>query len=325
MGIPVSNSTDDSLTKGALKSEGMAPVPGAASQPSTEVCFEVPAGACDCLTHIYGDESRFPMAPERTYTPELASIGEINALHRALHIDRVVIVQPTIYGTENTCTIDAVKQLGQRARGIAVIREDTPSRVLEEMSEAGVCGIRINLETVGLTDPRVARHKFEVAVEQVGHRPGWHIQIYTRPSIIAAIADLLRSCPVPIALDHFAGVQANGGMKEKGFEVVLELLEVGKAYVKLSAPYLASQFSPDFADVTPLARAFIEANRERVLWATNWPHPNAGRGENRKHTEVIPLRRVDDGLILNMLLKWAPNAGDRKQILVDNPARLYGF
>ncbi len=325
MDIPNSNPADRSSTQVTNRTEDRTVVLGAASQPATKVGFEVPRGTCDCLTHIYGDESRFPMASGRTYTPELASIEEIKALHRALHVDRVVIVQPTIYGTENSCTLDAVRQLGHRARGIAVVSEDTPARALDEMSANGVCGIRINLETVGLTDPRIARHRFEVAVEQVRGRRGWHIQIYTRPSILAAIEDLLHSCPVPIALDHFAGVQANGGMNEKGFDIVLKLLEAGKAYVKLSAPYLASRLAPEFPDVTPLARTFIAANCEQILWASNWPHPNAGRGENRKPTEVIPLRKVDDGFILNLLLQWAPDAGDRKKILADNSARLYGF
>jgi predicted TIM-barrel fold metal-dependent hydrolase len=298
---------------------------GAASQPSTVVNFEVPRGACDCLTHIYGDLSRFPMAPERTYTPELASIKEINALHRALHVDRVIIVQPTIYGVENSCTLDAVKQLGERALGMAVVGEDTSARVLDQMNDHGIRGVRINLETIGLTNPNIARLRFEAAIEQLRGRRGWHIQIYTRPSIIAAIADLLRTCPVPVALDHFAGVQAAGGMQEEGFDIVLELLEAGKVYVKLSAPYLSSRQAPDFADVTPLAKAFIAANRDRVLWGTNWPHPNAGRGENRKPTDVIPLRKVDDGSILNLLPLWAPDGTDRQKILVDNPAELYGF
>jgi len=115
------------------------------SQPSTKVNFEIPRGACDCLTHIYGDFRRFPMASGRTYTPELASIAEIEALHRTLHVDRVVIIQPTLYGTDNSCTLDAVHQLGDRARGIAVVDPRTPSAALDEMADGGICGIRINL------------------------------------------------------------------------------------------------------------------------------------------------------------------------------------
>jgi predicted TIM-barrel fold metal-dependent hydrolase len=267
----------------------------------------------------------FPMAPSRTYTPELASVAEIRSLHRTLGIDRVVIVQPTIYGTENACTIDAVRQLGGQARGIAVVDEDTPQKLLASMNDAGMRGVRINLETVGLTDPTIARRRFQVAEEQVRHRPGWHIQVYTRPAIIEAIADLLTTCPAPVAFDHFAGIQAEAGIDNKGCDILLSLLQAGKAYVKLSAPYLASAHPPHYADLVPIAKILIRANRDRILWATNWPHPNAGRGQNRKPTQVIPLRKVDDGELLNLLPVWAPNAQDRKAILVDNPAGLYGF
>lgn len=298
---------------------------GFASQPSIAVEFQVPPGACDCLTHIYGDTDVFPMAPDRTYTPELASIGEIRRLHRSLGIDRAIIVQPTIYGTENACTIDAVRQLGAHARGIAVVDEDTPQAALAAMDDAGVRGLRINLETVGLTDPAIARRRFELAAEQVRHRRGWHIQVYTRPAIIEAIADLLKACPVPVAFDHFAGIQADAGIDNRGCEILLSLLTAGKAYVKLSAPYLASRQFPRYPDLVPIAKTLIQANRDQILWATNWPHPNAGRGENRKPTEIIPLRKVDDGQILNLLPVWAPDAKDRHAILVDNPARLYGF
>ena len=298
---------------------------GFASQPSTAVNFEVPRGACDCLTHIYGDLGVFPMASSRTYTPELASISEIRSLHSTLGVDRVVIVQPTIYGTENACTIDAVRQLGGRARGIVVVDDDTPQHVLASMNEEGVRGVRINLETVGLTDPSIARRRFQKAVEKAGVRPGWHIQVYTRPAIIEAIADLLTTCPVPVAFDHFAGIQADTGLDNRGCDILLSLLQSGKAYVKLSAPYLASRRCPDYPDLVPIAKILIQANRDRVLWATNWPHPNAGRGENRKPTDVIPLRKVDDGQILNLLPIWAPDTRDRQAILVDNPADLYGF
>src|SRR5256885_7621108 len=123
-----------------------------ASQPATPVNFKVPPGACDCHTHIFGDPKRFPFASQRAYTPEPASIEEMRALHRTLHTDRVVIVQPSIYGTDNSCTLDAIKQLGSGARGIAVIDDKTPDSLLDQMSHSGIRGIRINLETAGQTD-----------------------------------------------------------------------------------------------------------------------------------------------------------------------------
>ena len=302
------------------------PVPiGVAAQPATAVNFEMPPGACDCLTHIFGDTAHFPMAPGRTYTPEPASIAELEALHRALHVDRVVIVQTTVYGTDNACMLDAVSHLGANARGVAVIDSKTPAAALDDMDRAGVRGIRINLETIGVTDPALARQRFQAAVEQVRGRPRWHIQIYTRPSVIEAIYDLLVACPVPVSFDHFAGAQALGGMREAGFGLLLDLLRAGRVYVKLSAPELVSKLGPEYPDVVPLAKALIAANPERILWASHWPHPNSGGGKERKPTEITPLRQIDDGYILNLLPLWAPDAADRKRILVDNPARLFGF
>jgi predicted TIM-barrel fold metal-dependent hydrolase len=319
----------DVQTKATYPSPDLARNPAAlgfAAQPSTPVNFEVPPGACDCLTHIFADPAEFPMAPGRTYTPQPALVPEINALHRALHVDRVIIVHPTIYGTDNSCTVDALQKLGPaRARGIAVVDPDISSEALDRLREAGMRGVRINLETVGLTDPEIARTRFVNAVRQVGHRPGWHIQVYTRPSIIEAIYELLVSCPVPIAFDHFGGTKGEAGMAEKGYKLLTDLLRTGKAYVKLSGPYLVSTQGPSFPDLVAVARSFISANPERVLWGTNWPHPHAVHGKGPAAIEITPLRQVDDGQIFNLLPLWAPDAEVRKAILVDNPARLYGF
>jgi predicted TIM-barrel fold metal-dependent hydrolase len=297
-----------------------------AAQPTTAVDFDVPPGACDCLTHIFGDPAEFPMSPARTYTPPPASIAEIQALQRALHFTRVVIVQPTIYGTDNTCTLDAIRRLGEGARGMAVVDERTPTSELEEMERSGIRGLRINMETIGQADPAIARARLQLAIERVKGRAGWHIQMYARPAMFEAVQDLLWACPVPISLDHFAGMHAADGIDHSGFRLVVELLRAGKAYVKLSAPYLASTRTPEFPDLDPVARAFIDANPERVLWASNWPHPNSGRGEpKRPFGTIMPLRQPDDGGILNLLPRWAPDPSIRRAILVDNPARLFGF
>lgn len=322
-------SAQDNFTGAANRSDtsarGRVERLGYASQPSTPVSFDVPKGACDCLTHIFADPAQFPMSPTRTYTPEPALIPEIEALHAALHVDRVIIVHPTVYGTDNSCTLDAIQRLGGRARGIAVLDPKTPAAQLDELEHAGFCGVRVNMETIGQTDPAIARARLQGAIELVQNRPAWHIQIYTRPAIVEAVYDLLESCPLPLAFDHFGGTQAAGGMEETGFHLLLELLRKGKAYVKLSAPYLVSKLAPDFPDVVPLAKAFIAANRERVLWGSNWPHPFAVHRPDRNPAEISPLRQVDDGHILNLLPVWAPNSEDRQLILADNAARLYGF
>ena len=295
-----------------------------ASQPSTPVNFDVPAGACDTHTHVFGDPQRFPFAGARAYTPEQASVAEMRALHTVLHTDRVVIVHPSVYGTDNSCTLDGMKQLGSIARGIAVIDEKTPESALDEMDRAGMRGIRINLETSGQSDPAVARQRFQEAVERIKRRSKWHIQVYTRLSVIEGIKDQVMAAPMPGVFDHFGGAQAALGVSQPGFDTLLDLVRKGKAYVKISAPYRSSTQPPDYADVAPLAKALIAANSQRILWGSDWPHP-ASPVAHRPVTDITPLWQVDDGRIFNHLPVWAPDAALRKTILVENPAKLYGF
>jgi len=294
-----------------------------ASQPATPVDFEVPKEACDCHTHIFGDPRRFPYFAGRVYTPESASIAEMRSLHRALHTDRVVIVQPSVYGTDNSCTIDAIKQLGPGARGIAAVDEKISDGMLDEMHQQGIRGIRINLETAGQFDPALAHKRLQAAIEKIQNRREWHIEIYTRLSVIEAIHDQVMNSPVPVSFDHFGGAQATLGIKQPGFDVLLSLLKSGKAYVKISAPYRSSKLAPDYPDVAPLAKALIGANPQRIIWGTDWPHPAQIPG--KKATEITPLYQIDDGRDLNMVAMWAPDEGLRRTILVDNPAKLYGL
>lgn len=285
--------------------------------------IDVPQGACDCHTHIFSPD--FPMAAERGYTPEFATIDQMRALHRALHIDRVVIVQPSVYGTDNSCTLDAIKQLGPRARGVAVIDEHTQDAALADMERGGVRGIRINLATAGQNDPAVARQRFLAAVERVKRIKGWHIQIYAELSVIAAVKDAVMASPVPVVFDHFGGSHASLGVGQPGFDALLEMIRKGPAYVKISAPYRSSTQAPDYLDVAPLAKALIAANVQRCLWGSDWPHPDSSRVEGRKPTDIAPLYKIDDVHVLGLLAGWAPDASARKTILVDNPRRLYGF
>ena len=295
-----------------------------ASQPATPVRFDVPAGACDCHTHIFGDPKRFPFAPERVYTPQPASIDEMRRLHRALHTSRVVIVQPSVYGTDNACTLDAITRLGPSARGIAVIDEMTPDAALDEMGRSGIRGIRINLETAGQTDPAVGGQRLRAAIGRVKDR-NWHIQVYTRLSVIDRLADQISASPVPIVIDHFGGAQASLGIRQPGFEALVNLVRAGAAYVKISGSYRSSIQPPDYPDVAPLAKALIAANPGRILWGTDWPHPDSAQVAGRKATDLAPLLQIDDGRVFNQLAVWAPDAALRKIILVENPTRLYGF
>ena len=295
-----------------------------ASQPSTPVNFDVPAGACDCHTHIHADPEKFPFYAGRVYTPEPASPEEMSALHKALHIERVVIVTPSVYGPDNSATLFGIKARGATARGVAVIDDKTAESDLDTLQQAGFRGIRLNLATGGVNDPNVARQRFQAAVDRMKAR-GWHVQLFTSLAVISAIKDLVASAPVPVVFDHFGGAQAALGVDQPGFADLLELVRSGKAYVKISGAYRASKLAPDYPDAAPLSRALIAANAERIVWGTDWPHPDSVTPADRKVTDVTPLFQIDDGRLFNQLPVWAPDEAIRSKILVENPARLYGF
>lgn len=295
-----------------------------AAQPSTPVNFDVPAHACDCHTHIHADPEKFPFFAGRVYTPEPASPEEMTALHKALHIERVVIVTPSVYGTDNSATLFGMQARGATARGVAVIDDKTPESALDDMNSQGFRGIRLNLATGGISDPNVGRQRFQAAVERMKAR-GWHVQLYTSLAMISAIKDQVLAAPVPVVFDHFGGAQAALGPEQPGFSDLVELVKSGKSYVKISGAYRSSRLAPDYQDVVPLARALIAANPDRAVWGTDWPHPDSSGVAGRKPTDVAPLHQIDDGRLFNQLAVWAPDAAIRKKILVDNPARLYGF
>jgi predicted TIM-barrel fold metal-dependent hydrolase len=297
--------------------------PGPEPTSRTPVNFAVPPGACDCHTHVIGDPVRFPMAASRTYTPAQASVEQLKTLHRDLHTARVVLVQPSVYGTDNGCTLDAMRQIGPSARGIAVVDDKTPDDALDAMEGAGIRGLRINLATAGQTDPAVARGRFDAAVRRIGSRK-WHIQMYATLPVISAIHAAVATSPVPVVFDHFGGAQAAGGVGQEGFDALVELVRLGRAYVKVSAPYRGSSLAPAYSDMAPLAKALIAANPRRILWGTDWPHPDTRVLPGRSATDVAPHLDIDDGLALNQLASWAAGAL-LKTVLVDNPAELYRF
>lgn len=286
--------------------------------------FLVPPGATDCHAHIFGDAKAFPMSPGRTYTPVAAPLSELLALHRRLNIERVVLIQPSVYGTDNTCMLESIRAIGSHARGVAVIDDQTPDADIDEMERGGVRGLRINLETVGQSDPAQARARFLAAVKRIGGRR-LHIQMFTRPTVIASIKDAIDASPVPVVFDHFGGAQAAGGVQQPGFDALVSLVRSGKAYVKLSAPYRGSTLAPAYADMAPLARALVSANPQRVLWGSDWPHPNTSAAAVDPDTGTSPRIAVDDVAVLNQIPVWLPTMPQRRVLLVENPARLYGW
>lgn len=291
----------------------------------TPLAFRVPPGAADCHVHVVYDQARFPMDPARVYTPPTATPRMLLDLQHALHLDHVVIVTPSFYGTDNRATLAGIKELGQRrARGVAVVGEHATKAELDDLHAAGIRGIRMNLETSGITDPDASARRLDTMAALIAGRP-WHLQMYARMSVIAALHDRFAALPVPSVFDHFAGADAAKGVQQPGFDAVLDLVKSGKSYVKISGAYRASKAGPVYADTAPLARALIAANPDRMVWGTDWPHTDSASVPGRKTTDIAPPQDIDDGHLLNLVAEWAPDAPTRQKILVDNPKRLYGF
>jgi len=294
-------------------------VTGVAPTVKTPVDFEIPRGACDCHVHVF-DPAHFPYDDARIYTPPEASLDDLRNLQTALGFDRAVVVAPSVYGTDNSCTVDAVRRLGGRARGVVVLDRSATASELDDMTAAGICGARVNLEAAQDTDTDKARRALLALADQLYGR-NWHIQFDTRPSVIKALKDEVASLPFPVVFSHFGRARAALGTSQPGFDDLVELLKSGRVYVKISAPDRISDKRPDYPDVSPVARAIVGANADRVLWASNWPHT----GRAASPAVVAPPCPNDDGGVLNLLPTWVSDPAIRKKILVDNPATLYRF
>lgn len=287
--------------------------------------FEVPAGACDCHLHVFGPPERYPLAEDRTFAPALASVEDVVAMHDRIGIQRMVIVQASPQGTDNACVLDALAQLqgmGREARAVAVVAEGTPAAALQALHEAGVRGLRVNLQSYGTSDPATAERRLHAAASAAAEM-GWHVQTYTTLAVLQALRGAIERMPVPLVVDHFGLADPALGLSQPGLGDLLALVGAGQVYVKLSAPYRIVD-RPDGRDAQPLVRALIDANPDRMLWGTDWPHTGPWPGMRRDRDVPAPFHPVDDGAQLDLLGGWT-SAYERKRILVDNPARLYQF
>jgi predicted TIM-barrel fold metal-dependent hydrolase len=292
---------------------------GTAPTVKTPVNFDIPGGACDCHVHVF-DPAHFPYDDGRIYTPPEASLEDLRNLQAALGFARVVVVAPSVYGTDNSCTVDAVRRLGARARGVVVLPGSVTASELDDMTAAGIRGARVNLETTQDTDTDKAKRALIALADQL-HGRDWHIQFDTRLSVINALKDEIAALPFPVVVSHFGRARASLGTNQPGLDGLLDLLKSGRVYLKISAPDRISDQRPDYGEVAPLARAFVSANVDRVLWASNWPHT----GRAASPATIAPPCPNDDGGVLNLLPTWVPDLSARKKILVDNPASLYRF
>jgi D-galactarolactone isomerase len=268
--------------------------------------LKAPPNACDCHMHIYN--SRFPAALTAPH-PENARAEDYRLFQKRIGTTRNVIVTPSTYGTDNSCTLDALATLGATARAIAVVDTSVTDAELKRLNGLGVRGMRFMLNpssptTVDMLEPLSKR------VNDLG----WHVQISTTAKQIIAIEDLLMRLPLPIMFDHFAHPGQPAGINDPVFATVRRLIDKGRSWVKLSAPYIDSRIGPPtYADVTPVAQAYVKAAPERLVWASDWPHPSQGD----KHP--------DDAILFDLLTQWIPDEATRNRILVQNPEAFYGF
>ncbi|MGG5890169.1 amidohydrolase family protein [Falsiroseomonas sp. HC035] len=269
--------------------------------------FAVPPLTCDAHCHVFGPAARFPYAPSRRYTPEDKPKEVLAALHRRLGLGRAVIVQASCHGTDNRAMVDALRSDPTRYRGVAMIDDTTPDAELEAMQAAGVRGIRFNfIKALGGAPDMAVFHR---AVERV--RPlGWHIVLHVQGEGVAEMAPVIRALRMPVVIDHMGRVDPSLGVDGPAFRTLLDLLADERIWVKLSGAERMT-LSP-FTEALPFARALLRAAPHRVLWGTDFPHPNL----------TTP---VDELELLNLVPDFAPKAEDRQRLLVDNPATLYGF
>jgi 2-pyrone-4,6-dicarboxylate lactonase len=271
--------------------------------------FRLPPGAVDAHCHVFGPGEVFPYAPERKYTPCDAGKDQLFALHDWLGVDRSVIVQATCHGADNRALVDALRAAGDRARGVATVRPDVSAGELAELHEAGVRGVRFNFVR-RLADPRPDAHYLGI-VERIAEL-GWHVVVYFEAADLAERWSFLTSLPVPVVVDHMGRPDVTLPVDGPEFGLFLRLMrEHPQFWAKVSCPDRLTVAGPPYDDVLPFARAVVEEFPDRVLWGTDWPHPNLKR------------HMPDDGVLVDQVPRIAGTAELQHKLLVDNPTRLY--
>ena len=268
----------------------------------------LPAGACDAHCHVFGPATRFPFAPQRTYTPVDAPKETLFALHRMLGIERSVLVQASCHGTDNTAMLDMIASGEGRYRGIAMVGPDVTEAELRALHDGGVRGVRFNFVTHLGEDADLD------AVRAITHRIaplGWHAVVHFEADRLEALAPVLKSLPLTMVIDHMGRVDASLGVDQPAFAMLLDLMADERFWVKVCGSERVSRAGPPFHDAVPFARTLVERFPERVLWGTDWPHPN------------IRANMPDDGALVDLLALIAPDETHLHKLLVDNPTRLY--
>lgn len=281
----------------------------------------LPDHACDCHVHVFGNPATTRMDPARAYTPPAAGVDALKAHMRAIGLDRCVLVQPSVYGTDNSILVEALGQLGSAARGICVVPETADPKTLADLDDAGVRGIRINLESAGRHTREAIERSLSGWVEKVSPL-GWHIQLYAAFDAVASAAPLLRACGVPVVIDHFAmmpmGLSAD---RRRSTDILTGLLAGGNVFLKCSGFYRVPEAT--MAALADVVGELYEAAPSQLVWASDWPH--TARKAGGLATDVSPFREIEPNDILAHLYAWLPTAQMQDAVLVRNPARLYDF
>ncbi|HCE94640.1 MAG: 2-pyrone-4,6-dicarboxylate hydrolase [Burkholderiales bacterium GWA2_64_37] len=274
----------------------------------------LPPGACDSHMHIF--DARFLSSAHWPRTPPDAPVAAYRQLQQRLGSTRTVVVTPSTYGTDNACTLDALDQLGDDARGVAVVDPSVSDAELARLAARRVCGLRVNFVSPQSWGTTTAQMLSTLAGKVARHADcgGWHIQVFAHPEQIVALAPVLQALPVPLVIDHLGRIDPAEGPSAQAFGVLRRLLDSGNTWVKLSGAYMRSAVrGPSYADTLPLGQALVRAAPSHLVWGSDWPHTTEAPGT------------VNDADLVDLLRAWAGSAAAMDRILVDNPARLYGF
>lgn len=276
--------------------------------------------ACDCHVHVF-DPDRFAFAADRAYTPGRASLKALQSLHDGLGVQRVVFVQPSVYGIDNACLVDAVATLGQqRARGVAVVNlHEVSEQELHSLHAAGVRAVRLNLE---VSEAGLDQARCEVkAARRLSRMPGWHVQVHAKLPVVAALIDDFAALEMPTVLDHYAGASGEPTEIQATLDRLLSAMQRLPLYVKLSAAYRLA----DGSDPEELARQFYQAAPSQVVWGSDWPHTGGSGGKGRDPSRIEPFREIDNDQALQRVVSALGDTQAARRVLIDNPAHLYGF
>ncbi len=279
---------------------------------ASKPALPTPAGACDTHFHLFGPAAKFPFAPERGYTPQDAPREALLGMHKTLGFERGVIVQGNPHGTDNSVVLDALAREPRRLRAVTIVKDSITDAELTRFAGAGVRALRFHHMPHGKGFSALGLESFKALAPRMAAL-GLHVQFMMDAAHLAQAVPYFAGWKLPIVIDHMGNVDAAAGIEQPGFQLLLKLLGEGRIWVKVSGAYRISKRYPDYPDARPFHEALARINPDQIVWGSDWPHPR------------LEQDMPDDGHLLDILNAWTPDAALRRKILVDNPARLYGF